>query len=212
MSETDRQTDTTTKTTRWAFTAYEGQWSMFKNMPPTIAEWGWQQEICPDTQRPHYQGYLRTKQQVRLSQLSKQLPGVHFEPAKNWDAVKNYCSKPETAVPGTQVHEVSQTHNIYTLSMMIANALPAIEVLKENYEDERERVRKATPRGVQPSYDSHFVDSWESYLLRQIDLEVRTRIRDGNTEFAWTATNPQWISMWKKYGEDFIIGSKKIAS
>lgn len=209
MPETDRQTDTTTKTTRWAFTAYEGQWDLFKTMPPTIAEWGFQQEVCPDTQRPHYQGYLRTKQQVRLSQLCKQLPGVHLEPAKNWSALTQYCNKTESAVPGTQVHQVSQTHNIYTLSMSIAQALPLVSALKENYEDERERVRKAAPRGVQPPYETYYVDSWEAYLLRQVELEVRARIRDGNCEYAWTATNPQWISMWKKYGEDFIVGAQK---
>lgn len=212
MSKTDRQTDKpdgTLKGTRFQFTAYEGQWSMFKTMPPTIAEWGWQQEVCPETQRPHYQGYLRTKQQVRLSQLWKQLPGVHIELARNWAALTNYSVKLETAVPGTQVHEVSQTHNIYTLSLSIAQALPLVSALKEQYEDERERVRLAAPRGQLPAYETYYVDSWESYLLRQVDLEVRTRIRDGNLEYVWTATNPMWISMWKKYGEDYLVGAQK---
>lgn len=95
------------KSTRWQFTAYEQQWSLFEAMPPIIVEWGWQQEVCPKTQRPHYQGYVRTGRQVRFSQLKKALPGVHLEPAKNWDALVNYCKKEETAVAGTQVHETT---------------------------------------------------------------------------------------------------------
>jgi len=98
MSQTDRQTD---KSSRWAFTAYEEQWGLFTTIHPGIAEWGWNTEICPETNRQHYQGYLRLTSQQRFAWLRKLLPGVHLEIAKNWEALKQYCAKEETRVPGT---------------------------------------------------------------------------------------------------------------
>lgn len=94
----------TAKSSRWAFTAYEQDWECYKIMPEIVAEWGWQQEICPKTQRPHYQGYMRLKRQARLAQLKKIFPTTHFEISRNWDALVNYCKKTETAVDGTQHH------------------------------------------------------------------------------------------------------------
>lgn len=94
------------KSQRWAFTAYEQDWECYKVMPEIVAEWGWQEEICPKTQRPHYQGYMRLKRQVRLAQLKKIFPTTHFEIARDWNALVQYCKKTETAVEGTQHHDV----------------------------------------------------------------------------------------------------------
>lgn len=105
MQDTEECTPSDYKTTRWAFTAYEGQWDLFKTPPDIVAEWGWQTEICPETQRPHYQGYIRTQRQVRFTQIQQALKGVHVKPAREWHKLLNYCKKPETAVPGTQVHQ-----------------------------------------------------------------------------------------------------------
>lgn len=96
------------KSTRWSFTAYEGQYpildSIREGCNELIAEIGWQDEICPDTQRRHRQGYVRTVRQVRFSQLSAVLKGVHLEVAKNWQALVNYCRKQETRdASGSQV-------------------------------------------------------------------------------------------------------------
>lgn len=96
------------KSTRWAFTAYEGQYpildAMNESKPELIAEIGWQDEICPETQKPHRQGYVRTIRQVRFSQLSTILKGIHLEKAKNWEALVNYCRKSESRDPsGNQV-------------------------------------------------------------------------------------------------------------
>lgn len=212
MSETDRQTDTSGKgkSSRWAFTAYESQWSMFNEMPPLVAEWGWQKETCPTTQREHYQGYLRTKQQVRLSQLLKTFPGVHFEISRNWPALVNYCKKSETAEPGTQIHQVnSNMRTIYSLAKEIATCLPHPDVIDNDFEEIRERVRReARSKGEIPNYDIYNVSSKKDYFLSRVDAEVRGLIRGGNTDVAWLATNPQWLCMWNKYGVDFLHGIK----
>jgi hypothetical protein len=104
------------KTSRWAFTAFIGQYDMFKVMPPLVAEWGWQTEICPETQREHYQGYMRTTRQVRFAQLSKMFPGVHIEQAKDWNKLLNYCKKTETAVHGSQQHATQEPKKSMTFS------------------------------------------------------------------------------------------------
>lgn len=98
----------TDKTSRWSFTAYEGQYAILEAIRECgnelIAEIGWQDEICPDTQRHHRQGYVRTVRQVRFSQISAILKGIHLEKAKNWDALVNYCRKVETRdLSGSQV-------------------------------------------------------------------------------------------------------------
>lgn len=60
-------------------------------------------EICPTTTRRHYQGAIECNGQQRAVFFRDWLPGVHFEVAKNKDAVKQYCLKADTAegVKGT---------------------------------------------------------------------------------------------------------------
>lgn len=120
------------KSTRWQFTAYEGQWYLFKKMPGLIAEWGWQEEICPDTGRRHYQGYLRTHQQQRLNAVCRMLPGVHLEVARDWLKTKNYCKKEETRAPGTvPFAEVSDHPNLFSYCEDLVSRLPTWQQIFE---------------------------------------------------------------------------------
>lgn len=66
-------------------------------------------EICPSTGRRHFQGAIECNGQQRAVFFRDWLPGVHFEVAKNKDAVKQYCLKAETAagVKGTVSNPVS---------------------------------------------------------------------------------------------------------
>jgi len=105
MTETDRQTD---KTTRWAFTAYEDQWYLFKQIPDKVKEWGWQTEKCPTSGRLHYQGYILTRTQNRHKAMREMLPGVNISAAREWTALLKYCKKTETAIEGTQVSQVNE--------------------------------------------------------------------------------------------------------
>lgn len=108
------------KSTRWAFTAFENEWPLFQTMPDVVAEWEWQPEVCPDTQRKHYQGYIRTKRQVRFAQLRAVLPRVHLEVAKNWEALIQYCRKDKTKA-GASTHQVNGSR-----AMTMADALTRI--------------------------------------------------------------------------------------
>jgi len=212
MGETDRQTDTTVKTTRWAFTAYEAQFNLFRagHMPNTLAEWGWNHEKCPQTNRIHYQGYLRTKQQVRLSQLKKQFPGVHLEPARNWEATKNYSGKEETRVPGTQpVSEHSQIPDIYAYTEIVASRLPDRGVIEKMRNEAEDEIRRRTPRGVPPDLERGHCATDQQYMEFLVDVQVRLDIEKGYLWAGHIAVNPQWISLWRKYGFEYIIGAKK---
>jgi len=187
MSEkTDRQTD---KSSRWAFTAYEDQWSLFENMPPGIAEWGWNAEVCPKTNRKHYQGYLRLTQQQRFAWLRKLLPGVHIEVSKNWDALKLYCQKEETRIPGTE--PVTQTSNFLTHYQYV------------------DVVGKACA-GVIEGYGISIASVSKEKMLKMVDAKVCQDIMQGKRYAAHIASNPQWTTLWNKYVREIFISFSSI--
>lgn len=214
MEQTDRQTDKSVKTTRWAFTAYESQWHLFKVgcIPASVAEWGWNTEKCPETSRLHYQGYLRTKQQVRLSQLIKIFPGVHLEPARNWEATKNYSGKVETRVPGTEpVSEHSTIPDIYAYTTVIAKRLPSRERLEAIHMEQVVLAQKAVKGKDTPAdYEGYHCINVKDTLLWLVDLAVRHDIAEGKFYAAHIAVNPQWVSMWRKYAFELLEGAEKI--
>lgn len=196
MEKTDRQTD---KTTRWQMTVYQGQWSLVETMPPGIAEWGWQTEICPKTQTPHYQGYLRTTQQQRMSWLKKLLPGIHFEvcgvrtPDKPqhecWIALKNYCQKKETRSPDSvAVHQVSQFMTLYQYTDDVAKRVA--QVIKAQGQTVNE-----IPKAKRIEY---------------VDTLVRQDICEGKRYAGHIATNPQWVTLWNKYSFELIFSFMNI--
>jgi len=185
MEQTDRQTDnydsgvsSTHRDTKWRFTAYEGQWDLFKTMPDIVAEWGWQQEVCPTTERIHYQGYYRTKRQIRKSQAIKIFPGVNIDAIRNWDAYKNYCKKADTAVPGTQVHQVSTTK-----AMTMAAALTKLATFADN--------------NPPTDYDALDYDKRkEKYVKEEYWRAVRKILLEEPDEVGlWT--QPQYMRAWE---------------
>jgi len=167
------KTDRQAKSSRWAFTAYEDQWGLFTTMPPGIAEWGWQREICPETNRNHYQGYLRLTQQQRFAWLAKILPGVHLEIPRNWVALVNYCKKTDTAVPGTQVHQLNTMFTKYSYA----------EHVGERFTD------LFSPSEVAEMDYNKFLD-----VIKKIVIDD---IVDGHREAAWIIVSPDWGLYWK---------------
>ena len=192
MAETDRQTATkgNGKTTHWAITVYEDQWSLMKEMPFQITEWGWQEELCPTTQRKHYQGYAITAKQYRWSgchgdykvstELRNILPGVHWEPAENWSALLEYCKKKETAVSGTSVHKKqTKLYNQYSYAEKLGRQL--YELYRLDYQTWSDEGAKNT-----------------------INLHCRLDIRAGHREIGWIKHNPAWLLYWKDW-KDIIM-------
>lgn len=59
-----------------------------------------QEELCPDTKRPHLQGTVKYKKKVRLTTVNKDFPKCHWECTKSIAKSKKYCFKTETQLVG----------------------------------------------------------------------------------------------------------------
>lgn len=127
------------KSTRWSITVqydpfYYADMDAFvadpKKMPTwneIIAEIGWQDEIAPTTGQHHRQGYLRTVRQVRMTQLKKLMPTAHFEIAKDWLALKQYCQKTDSRDPSGNVVKFTSNTKYSIAQLMIKFATLLIE-------------------------------------------------------------------------------------
>lgn len=176
------------KTTRWAFTAYEDQWHLFETAPPLVAEWGWQIETCPSTNRKHYQGYLRTTRQVRWKQVSNMFPSVHIEPAKNWQALVNYCKKTDTAVDGTQQHQTFQGKQ-----MSMAQALTRLARYRPTIDNSR----------------CETDDDFNRLYKREFEIAVRAIVREEENLIA-LYTQPQYLRAYVMCRDVWIEKAEEI--
>lgn len=170
------------KSSRWAFTAYEHQYQYFKLCPPGVKKWGWNIEVCPDTGREHYQGYILLNQGQRFSWMRKNFPGVHMEIPRNWEALLNYCKKEETRKEGTMPVE-------------FVNDIPT----KFQYLD-----HIANKICNHPTMD---LDS-QSEILGFVQAQVGQDIMDGKRGVEWIASNPDWKVVWKQFGKPIILRAR----
>jgi len=183
MAKTDRQTD---KTTQWAMTVYEEQFHLLIFMPELVAEWGWQDEICPDTQRPHRQGYFRTKRQVRFSQAKSMLPGVHIEPAKNWAALLKYCKKTDTAVEGSQVHQTNTTKAMTMADALLKLAYYAIPITIGDHEWEKANIEDIIKKRVKDQFWTAVITIlWDEPTLVSLYSQPQYLTTWANTKSLW---------------------------
>jgi len=184
------------KSTRWQFTAYESQWPLFNSIPSLVAEWGWQTEKAPTTERLHYQGHLRTTRQVRVSQLIKLFPGVHFEIARNWQALKNYDKKSDTAVDGTQVNMVNPAKAMTMSQALVRIASHSWDLSHLDKNLEPEKYEKA----IKAEY-------WEAVKqILQDEPDAVGLFTQPQYERAWTKTREVWI---EKFEEEMSTPAKE---
>lgn len=66
-----------------------------------------QREVCPRTDRLHYQCALRYHDAKSWAAIRAAYPSCHVEPGRSWNALKKYCSKTESRV---NVDETPVTH------------------------------------------------------------------------------------------------------
>lgn len=168
----------TEKSSRWAITVYEPQFGCLEEMPPIVAEWGWQDETCPTTGKLHKQGYVRTHQQQRFAAMKKAFPGVHLEIARDWNKLLNYCKKTDTAVTGTQVHEKNDIPSLFTYSAELASRLAY-------------------------GFETGVVNSFE-IVMEYVSQDIMEK-----PGIEWIASNPQFITTWKKYWRQMLYRAVK---
>lgn len=89
----------------WVFTQFLASphnlhWA---TLPPGVDYVIYQQEMCPDTLRMHYQGYIQLSSSQYMTFLKNIISSnVHLEPqrAPSTDQARDYCLKDRTAVDG----------------------------------------------------------------------------------------------------------------
>ena len=93
----DRQTD---KATNWAVTAYGEDILTIEDasgFPAFVKKVFGGREVCPTTQREHFQGHIQCFTQQRMSAIKKWLPRAHLEVARNVQASIAYSLKADTS-------------------------------------------------------------------------------------------------------------------
>ena len=128
MDQTDRQTD---KATHWKTAVYDegddktgahwsGQWAKLDTIPSFVKTLYRQKEVCPETQRLHFQVHVVCHRQCRRTQLSGWIKHTKWIPVVGEQHITNsinYCSKKDTAVPGT--YEVTQGEEYMRLHQLL---------------------------------------------------------------------------------------------
>lgn len=113
MSQPARQTEIN-RGTNWSVTAFNGEADMLESirkgettyrLPEWVKELHGGLEECPTSGKVHFQGYLRCRDQQRLSKVKKFLPTAHLEVATNKYALAQYAVKADTAVGEKTVTE-----------------------------------------------------------------------------------------------------------
>lgn len=198
---------------RWSMTVYEGQWHLLAKMPEIVKAWGWQDEICPKTNRPHKQGYIHTRQ-CTFNTLRTFLKGPHIEPipfgakGKNggdrWKGLLEYCQKEATRAPGAvPVHQDN-----FELPPTQSEVLLAIAKHLYWAEDQREAYLLDMEGMVLPS------GLEKRYLLKMYWLAANRLIVNKphwGPQFARVETEKLWIRAHKAYRNIYINSIKEDA-
>lgn len=91
----------------WCFTIHvskERKWEPFQSLPESVKYIVFQLEKCPKTGKKHYQGFLQTKDPIRIGGAKKLLKcdWAHLEVTKGSpEQNRKYCSKSQTRVGET---------------------------------------------------------------------------------------------------------------
>lgn len=91
--------------THWVFTAFTDEKSVPKPDLVKVRYCVWQREVCPETKKEHWQGYVELYRNARRAGAQKALgfpKGVHFEKRRGTrEEAKAYCMKEETRKVGS---------------------------------------------------------------------------------------------------------------
>jgi len=185
MSQTDRQTD---KATHWKSAIFDsgegftGQWALLDTLPPFVKTVHKQEEICPETQRHHFQVHVVCNRQVRLTQLTGWIKHTKWFAVLGEQHIKNsinYTSKKESAVPGThqvvQGEKYFQLHEIMETLARYAEPVTSVKDQLDIYPD--------------------CMNGWK-WITRRLIIQDRT--------WANRLSNPTLRRMWNDWGSLFI--------
>lgn len=93
----------------WCLTSYQDEdlKDLFGANMDDVKYMVYQREICPDTKKEHWQGYVEFIKPKRLSALKKILSTAHWEPRKgSRDQARAYCMKDDSRKEGASTFEI----------------------------------------------------------------------------------------------------------
>lgn len=190
--ETDRQTD---RASNWKSAIFDvdDNWSKLETLPDFVKTIFKQQEVCPTTQRPHFQVHIVTHRQVRLTQMCSWIKATKWLPVLGKEHISNsikYCSKSESAVPGTykEVHGTPYLQ-IHELLMIVA---------KQHKESDEETTN---------NFGGH-----KDFLYRRSWQFLTSRLVRQDPSWASKLSNPVLEKGWKTWGEEFLVHAKREAA
>ena len=89
----------------WIYTSYETD----RPQPPDTTQHVVQQELCPTTNRKHWQGVVTFRHAKTAKAAQKAIgAGIHIERCVNLQKAIKYCQKKETSIPGTQYKQTNE--------------------------------------------------------------------------------------------------------
>jgi len=201
MSQTDRQTDSQPKSMLWSVTAYNDDILILKDKdtyPSYVRRVLGQDEICPETQRPHFQGLIQLTTQQRRSALKKWLPTAHLEICRDKNKLKNYVQKDATRDPeGDQIDNEGRISYIPfdKLCELLADTFLDIE---EEWKDLLERL---TTKELKDLYKHQFI-----FIVRHLILNGYSRqasaFADNRLKAFWIDTGSCWIDLRRTAREE----------
>lgn len=181
------------RSTWWSITSFNDEIQIMENlmdgsleMPSWLKEVYGGRELCPSTNKEHFQGALHTSQ-IRMTQVKKMLPTSHIEKVKSdAECLKRYVMKNETAIG-----EKKKLSNPKFITLEGLMELVAKEYL-----------------------DKHGVLSWdrlhEMYTGKDVGYDVLSyNIVLEKPYLANLCSQPQSQRCWSKYGQAFIQNALK---
>lgn len=191
MSQTDRQTDKFTHFKSAIFDV-DDNWAKLEVLPEFVKTVFKQQEVCPTTQNLHFQVHIVAHRQVRLSQMYGWIAKTKWIgiSAKEKDHIRNsinYCSKKETAVPGT--HEVVQGQKYYQIHELL------LEVARQHTVEDDNLPTDFASQG--------------DWLNRRTWGLLSSRLVAKDLTWANKLANPALEKCWRLWGEVFLRKAKE---
>lgn len=193
--ETGRQTD---KATHWKTAVFEidDNWSKLETLPMFVKEVHKQKEVCPTTNKEHYQIHVVCHRQVRLTSLTGWIKKTKWFAVLGAEHIANsiaYCSKKESAVEGTQqVVKGEAYHRIHDLLLIIGRAYFHI------------RPEKLGLTEWEEEFDAHLFKNASRHLVQQ-NINWINKICNPVVEKMWNLFHREILEIVREEEGAFII-------
>ncbi len=185
----------------WVYTLYGDSAPFQGQLIESVRYTIWQREVCPQSGRYHYQGYVEFRAPHRQAAVKTKIGGSpHVEPRRgSREAARAYASKEETRLPGTEPIELGNftgggqgARTDIQDALSILRAEPTANGLRHLY-DEHGPVMVKYARGMQSA-----LYHYSSRVGRDNPPEVFVHYGETGTGKTWTVFDRHGMSdVWR---------------